>query len=118
MSETKLGQVPSLKQATLERIPRSREVGQSYLSSIFTTLRATAACWPLLRKHRPEMLIVNGPGSCIPLCLVAVLASILGLQRTYIVYIESICRVSSLSLSARILRMGMADTILVQWPEL
>jgi hypothetical protein len=94
MSETKLRQVPSLKQVgsgtcgglrpaqtedfhfinlgvyvshqahtshaapqtTLERIPRSREVGQSYVSSVFSTLRATAACWPLLRKHRPEMV--------------------------------------------------------------
>lgn len=136
-------------QATLERIPRSREVGQSYVSSVFSTLRATAACWPLLRKHRPEMvrtvakskwrggpcilpgsgssrchppwmlslflfsnpcsqLIVNGPGSCIPLCLVATLAGILGLQRTAIVYIESICRVSTLSLSAKLLRFGIA----------
>ena len=65
-------------------------------------------CLTRLPTTPGHQLIVNGPGSCIPLCLVAVLASILGLQRTYIVYIESICRVSSLSLSARILRMGMA----------
>jgi beta-1,4-N-acetylglucosaminyltransferase len=38
-------------------------------------------------------------------------------HRSKIIYVESICRVSTLSMSAKILTY-FADEILVQWPEL
>ena len=43
-------------------IPRSREVGQSYLSSILSTLKAFANCITMVYKERPSLLLVNGPG--------------------------------------------------------
>ena len=64
--------------------------------------------------------LVNGPGTCIPVCLSAWLFNKLLLKSSHsskIVYVESICRVSTLSLSAKIL-VHFADDILVQWPEL
>ena len=42
---------------------------------------------------------------------------VLGLQAASVVYIESICRVETLSLSAKILYY-FADQILVQWKQL
>jgi len=49
-------------------IPRSREVGQSWLTSNFTTLRALAPAAVILLCRRPRLLLVNGPGTCIPVC--------------------------------------------------
>ena len=42
---------------------------------------------------------------------------LLGVQHVTIVYVESIARVSSLSLSGKIL-IRFADQFLVQWPQL
>lgn len=41
----------------------------------------------------------------------------LWIQDTKIVYVESICRVETLSMSAKLL-YNFADSLLVQWPEL
>ena len=54
----------------LNRIYRSRNVGQSYLSSILTTLIALFNAIPLIFKIKPNLLLVNGPGTCLPLCLI------------------------------------------------
>ncbi|CAN0372515.1 unnamed protein product, partial [Scytosiphon promiscuus] len=43
-------------------IPRSREVGQSYVTSVYTTLFAILhAAWMVVRI-RPDLVLVNGPG--------------------------------------------------------
>ena len=52
----------------LLRLPRSREVGQSYLSSIFTTLYALLHAAGMVLRTRPALLLCNGPGTCIPVC--------------------------------------------------
>ena len=52
-------------------IKRSRHVGQSYFTSIFTTLAAIFLSISLIYKIKPRVLLVNGPGTCIPLCVVA-----------------------------------------------
>ena len=54
--------------AVVDVIPRSREVGQSWLTSNFTTLRALAPAAAILLRRRPRLLLVNGPGTCIPVC--------------------------------------------------
>ena len=41
---------------------RSREVGQSYLSSISTTVQAFIGSFQPILKTRPHLLLVNGPG--------------------------------------------------------
>lgn len=101
----------------IEKIPRSRIVGQSYFTSIFTTLNSILHCIPILINIKPDLIICNGPGTCIPICFIAFVMRIFFLCPTRIVFIESICRVESFSLSGRIL-MHFADNIIVHWKEL
>lgn len=98
-------------------IPRSREVNQSYFSSIFSTIYSAIYTFPVMMKCRPDVLLVNGPGTCIPVCFWAFLLNMFFASRTKIIFIESICRVKTLSLSGKMLYL-IADYFLVQWPEL
>ena len=101
----------------VELIPRSREVGQSFFTSVFTTLHAMLyALWVVL-KHRPDLIVVNGPGSCVPICLCSLGVRILGVTSTRITFVESLCRVQTLSLTGKIL-YWCADDFIVQWPDL
>ena len=101
----------------ISKIPRAREVGQSYLTSILTTVYSQLFCIPHVLRARPDILLVNGPGTCIPVCMFVFLLRVIGMCRGRIVYVESICRVNTLSLSAKIL-VFFADHVLVQWPQL
>ncbi|XP_078037359.1 ALG14, UDP-N-acetylglucosaminyltransferase subunit [Augochlora pura] len=99
------------------KIQRSREIKQSYYTSVYTTLQATLESIPLLWTERPELLLCNGPGTCVPLCIIIFLFKVFFITRTTIVFIESFCRVHTLSLSGKILYY-IADYLLVQWPSL
>lgn len=95
------------------KIPRAREVGQSYFSSAFTFLRSFFSCLRPVYSYQVDILLLNGPGTCVPVCL-----NHMFLQwRTNIIFIESICRVKTLSFTCQILRRIVSST-LVQWPEL
>jgi beta-1,4-N-acetylglucosaminyltransferase len=98
-------------------IPRSREVGQSYLSSLFTTLRAQVSCFWLVGKLAPDLILSNGPGTCVPCCLAAFFYRVIGLRQTSIVFCESYCRVETLSLTGKLL-YPLVDLFCVHWPEL
>eukprot|EP00090_Calanus_glacialis_P024499 TRINITY_DN38066_c0_g1_i1.p1 TRINITY_DN38066_c0_g1~~TRINITY_DN38066_c0_g1_i1.p1 ORF type:complete len:211 (-),score=41.96 TRINITY_DN38066_c0_g1_i1:62-694(-) len=98
-------------------IPRSREVAQSYLTSILTTLMSFLHCLPLVLSSQPQLLLVNGPGTCVPIAVLARLLSAARISRCKIVFVESLCRVQTLSLTGKILQF-VADEVLVQWPEL
>ncbi|XP_057764239.1 uncharacterized protein LOC130985326 [Salvia miltiorrhiza] len=101
------------------QIYRSREVGQSYLTSVGTTLAALAHALWLMIKIRPQVILCNGPGTCIPLCAIAFIFKVLGIRWSSIFYVESIARVKRLSLSGLLLyKLRMADQIFVQWPQL
>ncbi|XP_058774080.1 uncharacterized protein LOC131648350 [Vicia villosa] len=101
------------------KIYRSREVGQSYVTSVWTTLIATLHALWLMIKIRPEVILCNGPGTCIPLCVIAFIFKILGIRWSSIFYVESIARVRRLSLTGLLLyKLWMADQIFVQWPQL
>ncbi|CAG0881248.1 unnamed protein product [Cyprideis torosa] len=102
---------------TLESIHRSRHVGQSWTSSLFTTFISILWCFPLVWKHKADLLLVNGPGTCVPLVWITGILNMLRLRSCRIVFIESICRVETLSLSAK-LSLPFLDALLVQWPEL
>lgn len=104
-------------QFTIHRIPRSREVRQSWSSSVLSTLNALLYSVPLVFRLKPDVVLCNGPGTCIPLCAAGLLLGILGLKRVLLVYVESICRVESLSLSGKIL-YHLADYFFVQWQPL
>ncbi|KAK5965324.1 Asparagine Linked Glycosylation (ALG) Nematode [Trichostrongylus colubriformis] len=101
------------------RIPRSREVGQSFLTAVPTTLYSFIYALRIVWMASPDLLLVNGPGSCIPVVFAAALFDMIRLRDTVIIYEESICRVENLSLSGSILYfLGLADDIIVQWKQL
>ncbi|XP_023552178.1 UDP-N-acetylglucosamine transferase subunit ALG14-like [Cucurbita pepo subsp. pepo] len=107
------------KIAQFMQIYRSREVGQSYFTSVWTTLIATLHALWLMLKLRPQVILCNGPGTCIPLCVIAFIFKVLGIRWSSIFYVESIARVKRLSLSGLILyKLYMADQFFVQWPQL
>uniref|UniRef100_A0A8C3TS65 UDP-N-acetylglucosamine transferase subunit ALG14 n=1 Tax=Catharus ustulatus TaxID=91951 RepID=A0A8C3TS65_CATUS len=116
MSEAKIRSFEQ-KRFSLDRIPRSREVRQSWISSVLTTLHSILYSLPLTYKRKPDLILCNGPGTCVPVCLSAFLLGLLRIKRTIIVYVESICRVETLSLSGKILYY-FADYFIVQWPDL
>lgn len=95
-------------------IYRSREVRQSYLTSIWSTVLATLDSIPILLRERPELILCNGPGTCVPLCVVAFLLKALCFSQTVVVFIESFCRVKTFSLTGKILYY-LADYVIVQW---
>ncbi|RWS32030.1 UDP-N-acetylglucosamine transferase subunit ALG14-like protein [Leptotrombidium deliense] len=94
-------------------VSRSRKVGQSYLTSVFTTLVAFFEALYICLRERPKLLLCNGPGTCIPYCVALRLTSFTARQ----VFIESFCRTKTLSLSGRIAYF-ICDHVLVQWPFL
>ncbi|XP_074895047.1 UDP-N-acetylglucosamine transferase subunit ALG14 isoform X1 [Buteo buteo] len=143
--EQKRAETFSNSQFTLDRIPRSREVRQSWTSSVVTTLYSLLYSLPLTYRLKPDlvefspvsldecmmldskqqerwspfllMILCNGPGTCVPVCISALLLRLLGIKRAIIVYVESICRVETLSLSGKILYY-FSDYFIVQWPDL
>lgn len=103
----------------IRRIIRARNIRQSYLSSVCTTAASLLNTLPIIASVRPSLVLCNGPGTCIPVCLCAYLLKFLCLSSVKIVYVESNCRVQRLSLSALILyHLFIADQLLVQWPSL
>ena len=55
----------------IARVPRARRVGQSYLSSVVSSLAAACSCVPVLVTAQPQLLLANGPGTALPLLLLA-----------------------------------------------
>lgn len=100
-------------------VPRSRSVGQNWLSTLFSTLWALLwSCW-LIWRDRPQLVLCNGPGTCVPYCYAAYMWRLLGRLPAHskIVFVESYCRVETLSLSGRLL-LPLADMFVVHWPTL
>ena len=104
-------------EAEFAQVPRAREVKQSWATSVLTTAAASVNSYLLLLRIGPDLILCNGPGTCVPFCAGAWLNNKMGLSRTKIVFVESVCRVKSLSLSGKIVSR-LADETLVQWPEL
>lgn len=65
----------------------------------------------ILRKERPGVIISTGAGIAVPFIY---LGRVLGIKT---IYIESLTRVRTLSLAARLI-YPVTQHILVQWPEL
>ncbi|XP_039065052.1 UDP-N-acetylglucosamine transferase subunit ALG14-like isoform X2 [Hibiscus syriacus] len=105
--------------AEFMQIYRSREVGQSYITSVWTTLVAMVHALWLMIKIRPQVVLCNGPGTCFPLCVIAFIFKVIGIRWSSIFYVESIARVKRLSLSGLLLyKLRIADQFFVQWPQL
>ncbi|VDN01386.1 unnamed protein product [Thelazia callipaeda] len=103
----------------IEQINRSREVGQSYVTSAFTTLISCFQSLLLVWNLRPDVVLCNGPGVCIPICFAAALFDFFRLCNIRLFYIESLCRVKKLSLTGQILyKTRILDIFFVHWRDL
>ncbi|MBW0467922.1 hypothetical protein O181_007637 [Austropuccinia psidii MF-1] len=110
-------------------IPRARKVHQSFLTTPFSTLYSLVFCFwfvtlqPIFSTRIPgrmfsEVIILNGPGSSVPIALAAFLRRfITGRPTPRLIYVESVARVKRLSLSGRLL-LPFVDSFLVQWEVL
>jgi beta-1,4-N-acetylglucosaminyltransferase len=65
----------------------------------------------LLRRERPRAIVSTGAGVAVPFAWIGRLRGI------PVVYIESVTRITSLSLSGRMIK-PIANDLFVQWPEL
>lgn len=109
---------------TVITIPRARRVHQSLLTTPFSSAISLIVCTyhvtinPLLSGEPfADVLLVNGPGTCVMLCLAVYLNRFFGLSSPKLIYVESFARVKRLSLSGKILK-PFVDRFLVQWPDL
>jgi beta-1,4-N-acetylglucosaminyltransferase len=72
--------------------------------------RNTILAWRLVRNRRPDAILSTGAGLAVPFFLVG---KLLGVR---LVYVESVTRTESLSLSGRLV-YRLADSFFVQWPR-
>lgn len=104
------------------RLRRARKVGQSYLSSIWTTLAGLFSSVALVLTQRPHLCFTNGPAISVVLTIAIRSLQIVTLGTCYsceIIYIESFCRTNSLSLTGKIIyHLRLADQFYVQWATL
>ncbi|CAH8529956.1 unnamed protein product [Dicrocoelium dendriticum] len=120
MSEDKVSTLLQSKhlEYTIERIPRPREVKQALSTAIFSFLYSCMLTIPIVLRHSPELVLCNGPGTCLPICFVAYIFHLIFGHKLVVAYVESVCRTKTLSLTGKILYHCRFADIIVQWPEL
>ena len=99
------------------RVPRIRHVGESVVWAVLRMPIVLAHSIKVVAHVDPDVLIVNGPGTCIPTILAACIVQIfpLAFKRIFCVFVESFCRVKTISLSGKI-AYPFVDKFIVQWP--
>lgn len=60
---------PSTLPSRIHSVPRARRVGQSWITTSFTTLWSLVASARIIRYLSFDALVCNGPGTCVPLAL-------------------------------------------------
>ncbi|KAI0000359.1 oligosaccharide biosynthesis protein Alg14 like-domain-containing protein [Russula vinacea] len=105
-------------------VPRARCVHQNILTVPFTTLRSLlASVYHVTLAPRLsgvstfDVILLNGPGTCVVLCIATYFNRFLGLPSPRLVYVETFARVRILSLTGKLLR-PIVDRFVVQWPNL
>jgi beta-1,4-N-acetylglucosaminyltransferase len=77
--------------------------------SLINLVRNLGLAWRMLRRERPDAILSTGAGLAVPFFLVG---RLLGIR---LVYVESVTRAESISLSGRIV-YPLASRFFVQWP--
>lgn len=98
-------------------MPRPREVGGSFIAAVWPTVAATVVIMRHLLRCQPALVLMNGPGTCLPAVLAALALRFVGAADPALVFVESACRVQRLSLTGRLVR-PLVDVLAVQWPTL
>ena len=57
-----------ISEVSIKRVFRAREVKQSYVTSVATTLIGIMHAFWLIAQSNPDLLVTNGPGTALPLC--------------------------------------------------
>ena len=108
---------PLSMEVTFHRVTRAREVGQGWLSSAACTLVALGECLRLVWRAAPDVVLVNGPGTCLPVVYAAFLGKFFcRMPGVRIVFVESFARVTSLSLTGKLV-FPVADRFILQWMQ-
>lgn len=68
--------------------------------------------WRILRRERPDVILSTGAGPVVPFALIGRL-----FFRTYVVFVETITKIESPSMTGRIMRF-LAHRCLYQWRSL
>jgi len=74
-------------------------------------VRNLGLAWTVIRALRPRVIVTTGAGVAVPFVWIG------RLFRARVIYIESLSRIDSPSLSCRMIA-PVADRLYVQWPEL
>jgi UDP-N-acetylglucosamine:LPS N-acetylglucosamine transferase len=74
-------------------------------------LRNLWLAWRLIRRERPRAIVTTGAGVAVPFAIIGRLAGI------KVVYIESMARVATPSLTGRLI-YPVATHFFIQWPDL
>lgn len=111
-----LSKLPSLPTTphTAISTPRAREVHQNPASSLLSTLHCLLATLPAIHAAKPDIVILNGPATAAVAAFAVIVLKALGLSRARVIYVESVARASTLSLSGRFV-YHLADRFVVQW---
>ena len=117
MAEFESSKVAKKTTHSVRSIPRSRYVGQSYFTSIFTTLYSFLHCARIVWQERPSVLLANGPGTCLPIIFCAWIYRTTGISPCTIFLLESYACVEHPSLTGKLCKK-FVDRYCVQWPAL
>ncbi|ORY85580.1 oligosaccharide biosynthesis protein Alg14-like protein [Protomyces lactucae-debilis] len=112
-----LSQQLGVQQIDIRVIPRARRVKQSFWTSPFTSIISLLSAFLYVAQDKPDLILSNGPGTCVIIIAVARLFRLLGVQHARVVFVESFARVHNLSLSGKLLlQLRLVDRFLMQWP--
>jgi len=91
-----------------ERVVHGRGPTNRSLQALLSNLRLA---WRVVREERPDAILSTGAALAVPFFLAGRLFG------ARLIFVESLTRTTSLSLSGRIVR-PLADAFFVQWPDL
>ena len=96
-------------------ITRSRNVHESLISAIPKIISSILQSFLIIFEMHPIAILTNGPGVCVPIILASRLIS----PKTECIFVESVCRTRTLSLTGKILyKFRLVKHFFVQWPRL
>jgi len=79
--------------------------------NVLNLLRNAWLAFRVVRAQRPRVVVTTGAGVAVPFCWISKLFG------ARIIYVESLARISNVSLTARLVH-PVADELFVQWPSL
>lgn len=103
----------------VHRVRRSREVGQSWVTSAASTTSACVDALRVIHRTKPDVVLCNGPGTCVPIVIAGLVSRAMGSATPAMVFVESACRARALSLTGKIFyHFRCVDVVCVAWERL